>query len=623
MTLGTLIYKMAIRFEPDIVTSRQKTRRIASHLGFDSQDQVRIATAVSELARNVFQYAGTGEIEFHCSTSNPQFFYVSVSDNGPGIADLPKILSGGYKSRSGMGIGLIGTKKLMDYFDIQTPPSGGTVAVVGKKVGKQVPHFSNTDLRLIADGFAATKPINAFEELQNQNRDLLDALEEVRKSRESLAALNNELAETTRGVVSLYAELDKRAASLEIANEALVIATSEAEYANEAKSRFLSNMSHEIRTPLGIIQGFSELAMEPELKPSERLEFLTTISRNAENLTKLIGQILDLAKIEAGKIEIENTNFSLPTLVNEVVSAFDLQAKDKGIGLRFEILGPFPELVTSDSTRLRQVLINMISNALKFTEKGGVVISAQVQTKTAGATENCIEFRVKDTGIGLTFEQQGKLFQVFTQADSSTTRKFGGSGLGLVLSKKLAQALGGDLTLLQSKIDQGSTFLFHFNPGEIIAADLSNHLRDSVSQVPIPFSNELKNMKVLLVEDSVDNQKLFTRYLKRAGALVDIANDGVEGVNFARSYEYDVVLMDMQMPNLDGYGATEILRAEGYQMPIVALTAHAMREDRENALKKGFTHYLTKPLHAAILINTLLTLRSPEVAKELMALEKF
>lgn len=389
-------------------------------------------------------------------------------------------------------------------------------------------------------------------------------------------------------------------------------AMEEAEFANQAKTRFLSNMSHEIRTPLGIIQGFADLALDPTVKASERQEYLLTIKRNAHSLTKLLGEILDLAKIEAGRIEIEQTRFSLPDLVSEVLAAFNLQATEKGIALKFEIEGPFPEFVQSDSTRIRQILINMISNALKFTSKGGVSVTAKIQPQRSENTPVIVEFYVRDTGIGLNEDQRGRLFQAFSQADSSTTRKFGGTGLGLNLSKKLAQSLGGDLVLQESALHKGSTFKFHFNAGVLKTQDFADRFKVRPSQEnygPSKFSNELKGLKVLLVEDSVDNQMLFSTYLNQTGASVDLANDGLEGVNLARKNLYDVILMDVQMPNLDGYEATSILRSEGLKTPIVALTAHAMKEQRDHALSSGFSAYLIKPLNPLLLVETLSELR--------------
>jgi signal transduction histidine kinase/CheY-like chemotaxis protein len=590
---GLSLLKVAIRFEPDIVTARQKSRRIAQALGFDSQDQIRMATAVSELARNVFQYVGRGDIEFFFCEESPQTLFVRVSDEGHGISAVDQILNGTYVSKSGMGRGLLGTKKLMDYFDIATGPTIGTTVTIGKIFDKSMRTHSEATLRAIAESFVSTQAENPFEELRNQNTDLLYALEEVRAAKEELASLNRELEVTNRGVVALYAELDEKAI--------------EADLANHAKSRFLSNMSHEIRTPLGVIQGFADLAMDPTLSQPERHEFLSTIRRNAYNLTRLIGEILDLSKIEAGLMEIESARFSMPTMISEIVTALDLQAKEKGICLSFEFQGNYPESVTSDPTRLRQILINVITNAIKFTDRGSVKIRTKLRSRSDALESAFIEFHVTDTGIGLSSEQQLRLFQAFVQADSSTTRKFGGTGLGLNLSKKLAQALGGDLILTESELGKGSTFQITFNAGTIKESELTDpaKFKNKPESLPPTFSDELGGLRVLLVEDSIDNQKLFTRYLSRAGASVDVASDGIEGVDLARKNEYNVILMDVQMPRLDGYAATSMLRADGNKVPIVALTAHALREDRENALSKGFDHYLTKPLNSRLLIEML------------------
>ena len=393
-----------------------------------------------------------------------------------------------------------------------------------------------------------------------------------------------------------------------LAEEAQKKALEAAEQANQAKTRFLSNMSHEIRTPLGVIQGFADLALDSSISASERGDYLHTIKRNAQNLTKLLGEILDLAKIEAGRVELEKTRFSLPDLVSEVVAAMNLQAREKGVHLKFEIRGPFPEFVRTDATRLRQVLINLVSNALKFTEKGSVDIHAEVLPRTSETEPVFIEFTVRDTGIGLSPDQQLRLFEAFMQADNSTTRKFGGTGLGLNLSKKLIQSLGGDLTLEESSVGRGSSFRFTFDAGVLSSQDFAARfkMREDTPEKKSPrFADELKGLTVLLVEDSVDNQVLFTHYLRNMGVKVDLASDGFEGVQKAQSFAYDAILMDVQMPNLDGYDATKILRTGGLKTPIVALTAHAFKEERERALLLGFSEYLTKPLNPAILVATL------------------
>jgi signal transduction histidine kinase/ActR/RegA family two-component response regulator len=613
---GELILRFPIRVEPDIVTCRQKTRKISRELGFDGQDQVRIATAVSELTRNVYQYAGKGEIAFFFSLEENQTLFIRVSDNGTGIHDIDSILAGTYSSKTGMGVGLVGTKKLMDFFEVETAPGRGTTVTIGKKLEPRGQLITSQEVAAIAMQMVSISASNPFEELQNQNRDLLNALEEVRAGKENLTDLNRELAETNRGVVALYAELDEKAAILERINEELTRAREGAELASHAKSRFLSNMSHEIRTPLGVILGFADLAMEADITKKVRDDFLQTIRRNAQSLTKLIGEILDLSKIEAGQIDIEYARFSLPLLISEVITALELQAKVKGISLTFKFSGPYPEFVMSDAMRVRQILFNVINNALKFTNVGGVTISAQLRERGDETKPAFMDFFVTDTGIGMSPDQQSRLFQAFMQADNSTTRKFGGTGLGLNLSKKLAQSLGGDLLLERSDSEIGSTFKFSFNAGLVSSLELNQHIqiRELTKLRTRGISDELKGLKVLLVEDSVDNQNLFSRYLSRAGAEVDIACDGVEGLGLARDQIYDVILMDVQMPNLDGYGATSILRSEGCMTPIIALTAHALHEDREIALTKGFSRYLTKPLNADLLVQTI-----DEVTKELKA----
>jgi len=459
-------------------------------------------------------------------------------------------------------------------------------------------------LKAVITEIVATPAANPFEALQNQNRDLSTALEEIRIAKENLSKLNLELAETNRAVVKLYAELDGRALALKTVNEALVLATEQADLANLAKSRFLSNMSHEIRTPLGIIQGFSELAMDEALTNEERQGFLKTIRRNSKNLTKLLGEILDLSKVEAGLVELEITSFSVRDLVSEVITSFELQARKKKISLKFSFEDNCPTFVTSDLMRLRQILINVIGNALKFTTNGEINLTMSAPPTASDDELSYVKFLIRDTGIGLTPDHQSRLFQPFVQADSSMTRKFGGSGLGLSLSKKLAQALGGDLTLVESTAGIGSTFSVTVQANNSSAQQLEN-FKSNDAEVEFNSTDLLLGLKVLLVEDSDDNQLLFSTYLSQAGATVDIGADGNFGVALAHKNSYDVILMDVQMPNLDGFSATAILRAEGYGLPIVALTSHAMKEDYDRALANGFTHYLTKPLEAKTLIKIL------------------
>ena len=575
------IFKMRIKFEPDIVTARQKTRRLAQLLGFAGQDCARLSTAVSELARNVFQYAGGGLVEFGYSDSSPKLFLIRVSDQGPGITNVASILNGTYSSPTGMGKGLAGSKKLTDVFDIQTEKGKGTVVTIGKELARHST-LTKDELSTIAHELSTTLADSAFEEIQNQNRDLLEALDDAKAARRELTELN----------------------------EQLKVARDTAADANEAKSRFLSNMSHEIRTPLGVITGFTDLAMDPEATHDEQKKYLRTVKQNAVELTALIGEILDLSKVESGKIDLETIEFSLTDLMHDAVTALGLNAKSKGVGLTLKVNGLFPSVIAGDPTRIRQILINLINNALKFTDQGEVELAAAVERIAQDPDHLDITFTVRDTGIGISQRQQENLFEAFSQADSSTTRKYGGTGLGLHLSKQLALAMGGSLSLLSSRENVGSTFACHVKvettPNTVFVAE-PKRISQRDAKPLRNFENALKGMSVLLVEDSQDNQFLFSRYLTKAGALVDVASNGEEGFDKARVPKYDAILMDVQMPKLDGYGATSKIRSVGIQTPIIALTAHALKEDREKALSSGFSGYLIKPLNPDLLIDTLVS----------------
>tara|TARA_B110001454_G_C12723002_1_gene435613 strand:- start:2597 stop:4561 length:1965 start_codon:yes stop_codon:yes gene_type:complete len=398
------------------------------------------------------------------------------------------------------------------------------------------------------------------------------------------------------------------------AEEAQKQALEDAEFANQSKTRFLSNMSHEIRTPLGVIEGFADLALDPNTCETDRNTYLTTIKRNAQGLTKLLGEILDLSKVEAGRMEIEITSFSLTELLNELVETFSLTARNRGLNLDVEFVGPFPNFVNSDPVRVRQILTNLISNALKFTERGGVKISARADARQSVTSPVSVEIQVRDSGIGLTEVQKKRLFEAFVQADSSTTRKFGGTGLGLNLSKKLAHSLGGNLVMTQSDPQKGSTFTFTMNAGVLTDQDFSDRFRslpiNQKNYQQSEYANELTGLSILLVEDSLDNQMLFARYLENAGAKVEIANDGLEAIDKVEEKTYDAILMDVQMPNLDGYEATRLIRTSGIKTPIIALTAHALKEERDRAMALGFDNYLTKPLNVRQLISMLSLLKA-------------
>ncbi len=398
------------------------------------------------------------------------------------------------------------------------------------------------------------------------------------------------------------------------ANEFIQKQKDAAEAANLAKSQFLANMSHEIRTPLTAILGFAENLREP-LPETERQSAVETVLRNGEHLLQVLNDILDLSKIEAGKLSVEWLSVSPVDLACDVINVMRVRAEAKQLPLRLKFVSPMPERVRTDPTRLRQVLINLIGNAIKFTPAGFVELQVECVREPILGETGQLRFSVIDTGIGLSREQAERLFQPFTQADGSTTRRFGGTGLGLSISRRLSRMLGGDVSVT-SEAGRGSCFTVVVEAGPLaretwrdipVDVSLAKQTRSPVAEL----SEVRLACRVLLAEDSPDNQRLISVFLQRSGADVTVANHGEEAVSlawgeFRKGRPFDVVLMDMQMPILDGYSATRRLRSLGYQEPIIALTANAMRDDRQECVSAGCDDYAVKPIQRAELLRAIL-----------------
>jgi signal transduction histidine kinase/CheY-like chemotaxis protein len=376
----------------------------------------------------------------------------------------------------------------------------------------------------------------------------------------------------------------------------LKLAKEAAEAANEAKSNFLANMSHEIRTPLGAVMGFSELVVDPQLETTDKTSYVSAIRRNGELLSNIINDILDLSKVEAGKMEVQACETSLPQLLTDTLTVMKFLAEEKGIRLEVHRDKNLPDIISTDQIRFKQILINIIGNAIKFTSKGSVFVEIAMKEMR---DQTQIVVTVRDTGKGIAPEETGKLFSFFSQGDVTTTRKYGGTGLGLVLSKKLAGLLGGDIALLETNLGKGSTFEITIDAGRVHYAKFPNSQMTLVGAK----NTTLENLRVLLAEDSPDNQILVTRLLEKAGASVDTVSNGEDAVSLAEKGQYDVLLMDLQMPIMDGYEATSKLRKNGYKGKILALTAHAMLEERNRCLRSGFDDHLTKPISSTILLE--------------------
>jgi len=401
---------------------------------------------------------------------------------------------------------------------------------------------------------------------------------------------------------------------LEAAMQQLEAATQDAKAATQAKSEFLANMSHEIRTPMTAILGFADLLLaEGDLAkaPPDRLQAIQTIRRNGEYLLQILNDILDVSKIEAGKLDVERMRCSPVGLVAEVQSLMQVRADGKNLSLNVEFVSAIPETIETDPTRLKQILINLIGNAIKFTEEGGV----RLLIRFLGQDPACLrmQFDVVDTGIGMTAEQTARLFQPFTQADSSTSRKFGGTGLGLAISKRLANMLGGDINV-ESEPGKGSTFRVTTVIGSVEGVRMLDPSTEiaivkSAGSASRSYGCDL-NGRILLAEDAPENQRLISHVLTRAGADVTVVENGKRAAEAALAARdegnaFDVILMDMQMPEMDGYEATSLLRQKGYTGTIIALTAHAMASDRKRCLAAGCDHYATKPIDREALCRTI------------------
>ena len=450
-----------------------------------------------------------------------------------------------------------------------------------------------------------TDAVNEIGELYAAFNGMLDRVD---GSKAALLEANDTLEDRVRDrTVQLEAEIDERRRT----HAQLLQAKDDAEAANRAKSEFLANMSHEIRTPMNAILGFTDLLRRhpADGDPEERDDYLETIHTSGRHLLTLINDILDLSKVESGQMETEAIAVSPHQVIAEAVSVMRVPARSKGLQLDYHWDSPIPQTVSTDPSRFRQLLLNLIGNAVKFTDQGAVTVTARLQQPIDGDGGNdgpLLLIDVIDTGIGIKREKLDEIFDPFAQADSSVTRQYGGTGLGLTISRRLARQLGGDLTV-ESEEGLGSIFTVSLATGPLgdvaildgpPTADLMRaSASDRTAEPPV-----LQPSRVLVVEDGETNRRLIRKMLTMLGHEVVLAENGRLGADRAIAERFDIILMDMQMPVLDGYGAAAELTAQGLQTPIIALTAHAMIGDREKCLAAGCVDYLTKPIAEVDLI---------------------
>jgi signal transduction histidine kinase/DNA-binding response OmpR family regulator len=568
---------VAIRYEQDVVIARQRARQIAALLGFEGQDQTRIATAVSEIVRNAFRYAKDGRVEFSLEgQSAPQLLLVRVQDQGPGISDLAHVMSGNYRSSTGMGMGILGAHRLMDQVEIKSARTG-TDVLLKKILAPRAAFVDAAAFNHIVKELTAKAPLSALEEVQEQNRELVRTLSELRERQTELLHLNRELEDTNRGVVALYAELDEKADHLR--------------RADETKSRFLSNMSHEFRTPLNSISALSRLLLQQAdgvLSP-EQAKQVNFISKAATDLTALVDDLLDLAKIEAGKIEVRPIEFNVANLF----SALRGMLRPLLVGENVRLVFDEPDLpleLYNDEGKVSQILRNFISNAIKFTERGEVRVSA-----TLNKDGRSVCFAVADTGIGISCEYQETIFEEFTQIPSPLQARVTGTGLGLPLCRRLARLLGGEVSVT-SEVGVGSVF----------TANLPLHYQELgvTSAVPIELPIDAGLMPVIIIDDDVEVRHITSRYLRDSRYQPFVARNLREARELMKRIRPQAIVLDIMLKGEDSWRWLSDLKSSPATagIPVIVVTSV---EDERKARSLGADSYCIKPITAGLLLSEL------------------
>jgi signal transduction histidine kinase/DNA-binding response OmpR family regulator len=569
------IHSLMLANERDVVSARQRARSVAEALGFEHHDQIRIATAVSEIARNAFRYARGGTVTFHL---NPDMgmFRISVTDQGGGIPHLDTVLGGSYRSNTGMGMGILGTKRLMDEFSIDSSTKG-TVVQFGKLMPTHRRSIDSQELLRISTILSRQHPATPIDELQTQNRELMRTLDELRERKEELLRLNSELQDTNRGVVALYAELDERADYLR--------------RASELKSSFLSNMSHEFRTPLNSMMALTRMLldrMDGELT-AEQEQQVRFIQRSAKELSEMVDDLLDLAKVEAGRLEVKPKKFKVDELFGALRGMLRPLLADSSLNLVFEDATDLPFLFT-DEQKVSQVLRNFISNAIKFTPRGEVRISA----RAVGAD---VEFSVSDTGIGISRGDLDIIFEEFGQIENNMQKRVKGTGLGLPLARKLAGLLGGSVDV-SSSIGEGSTF-------RLLVPSTYAGERPS-TETPIPEVDPGRKL-VLIVEDNSETAFVYERYLSNAGFQSHAVSSVQDARNVLLKVRPAAIIMDLMLRAETTWDFLRELKGATAPIPVLVMS---VVDDERRIYGSGADAFLAKPFTPDQMIGHIVQLTS-------------
>ncbi len=579
MTICVLNIKIKTEF--DVVAARQRARQIAGICGFANQDQVRVATSVSELARNIFRYVGEGKVSFTIEGETaPQVLKVVVSDQGAGIKHIDSILAGEYVSSTGMGKGIIGCQELMDKFDIETGPSG-TEVTLQKILPIQAPLLTTSNSSSFFSQLNVSQPDTAISEIAQQNHELMDALGELKARQNDLIQLTHELEDTNRGVVALYAELDEKANHLQ--------------RADEMKSRFLSNMSHEFRTPLSSIRALTKLLLSRSDGPlsEEQEKQLTLIMKGALSLSELVDDLLDIAKIEAGKTEVHPREFNVAELFSALRGMLRPLLVSDSLALNF--FDPEDDLVLyTDEAKLSQILRNFISNALKFTEQGYInVIATKIDV-------DLIKFDVVDTGIGIDPKDVHLIFEEFGQIESKLQRKVKGTGLGLPLCSKLANLMGGSVSVVSTP-GKGSTF------------SVTLPIKLKVEHEPYLRDRQLTGEKsderppILIVEDNTTVQLVYKKIFEDSEYRIVIADSVREANELWPLIHPSAVLLDVMLYGETTWSWLAEIKSDASRKHIPVIVISDV-EDKRKGLLLGADAYYVKPIFKYELLSVIETL---------------
>ncbi len=571
-----------VKTETDVVSVRQRAKQIAQLCGFGTQDQVRIATSVSELARNVFNYAGQGKINFSIEGDTPpQILTILIEDNGPGIANLEQILSGNYKSPTGMGMGIIGARRLADRFNIKTG-TNGTRITLKKIFPRQAPLITPESSNQIFSPLASMTTQISVAEIMQQNQELLSALAELKARQDDLLLLTRELEDTNRGMVALYAELDEKAGHLR--------------HADQMKSRFLSNMSHEFRTPLSSIRALAKLLLDHvdgDLT-FEQEKQVAYILQAASGLNELVNDLLDIAKIEAGKVDVRPSVVDVEKMFSALRGMLRPLLVSESLTLTF-VEPETPLELFTDEAKLSQILRNFISNALKFTEAGDIVVKA-----ISVPEKNQVIFSVIDTGVGIRQEDLQLIFEEFSQIEHPLQRKVKGTGLGLPLCRNLAKLLRGEVAVV-SELGVGSTFSVTLPmtiniPGEM-----------NIEIIPARIKTNDVRKPVLIIEDNISVHLQYEKFLHNTEFRTVTARNLREATERWTAERPAAVILDIVLQGEDSWLWLAEIKNDPTrsEVPVIIVTEV---EDKRKGLSLGADAYYVKPLFKQQLLSTLRTL---------------